>query len=69
MRAALAFVLWIGFLAYSVTWLVVAIVSDPTWWWFAPVYGDIKIFQESVPWGLFHVGLLPAMLVAAVAVD
>lgn len=52
-------------LAYSIVWLVVAVQSDPTWWWFVPVYGDIYIFQESVWWGLFHVGILPLIAIAA----
>jgi hypothetical protein len=63
MRTALAFILWIAFGAYSVTWLIVALASDPTWWWFAPIYGDIKIFEASVWWGLFHIGIIPAVIV------
>lgn len=69
MRAALGIVFWIAFVVYSIAWLVVAIASDPTWWWFVPIYGDIQIFQESVWWGLFHVGVLPALLLAGAAVD
>jgi len=46
----------------------VAVASDPTWWWFVPIYGDVKIFQESVAWGLFHVGVIPVMVIAGVIV-
>lgn len=66
MRATLAFVLWVAFVGYSIAWLVVAIASDPTWWWFVPIYGDVQIFQESVGWGLFHVGLLPAAIAVGI---
>lgn len=70
MRAALRFVLWIVVVVYSIAWFVVAIASDPTWWWFVPVYGDIQIFQESVWWGLFHVvGILPLVIVAGVVME
>lgn len=69
MRAALAFVLWLAFVAYSITWLVVAVASDPTWWWFVPIYGDIQIFQESVWWGLFHLGVLPLVVLVGVAMS
>lgn len=64
-RGALAAVGFIGFFAYCIVWLVVAVASDPTWWWFVPIYGDIQIFQESVWWGLFHVGTLPILLLSS----
>lgn len=64
LRGVLAPVAFVGFLAYAITWLVVAYQSDPTWWWFVPVYGTIKIFHESVWWGIFDVGILPAVFVA-----
>lgn len=68
-RAALGFVLWIGVVAYSITWLVVAIASDPTWWWFVPIYGDIQIFQESVWWGVFHAGIFPLVIIAGIVME
>ena len=64
-RGALAAVGFIGFFAYCIAWLVVAVASDPTWWWFVPIYGDIHIFQESVWWGLFHVCTLPVLLLSS----
>lgn len=69
MRSALAAVLYIAVIAYSVAWLIVAIASDPTWWWFVPIYGDVQIFQESVWWGLFHLGVLPFVIILAVVMD
>jgi hypothetical protein len=67
MRAGIGAVLWFGFAAYCIAWVIVAFASDPTWWWFIPIYGDIKIFSESVWWGLFHIGVLPALfLVGAI---
>jgi hypothetical protein len=63
-RTVVGIIAWVGFLAICILWLIVAINSDPTWWWFVPIYGDIKIFGESVWYGLFHVSLLPAALIA-----
>jgi hypothetical protein len=62
MRTTVAAVAWFGFAAYSIAWLVVALTSDPAWWWFMPVYGDIKIFQASLWWELFHVGVFPLLI-------
>ena len=59
MRAFLATVAWFAFAGYCIAWLIVAFASNPTWWWFAPIYGDIKIFQASVWWELFHIAGLP----------
>lgn len=67
-RAALQFAAWLAIVAYSVAWLIVAVASDPTWWWFVPIYGDVKIFQESIAWGFFHVGLIPAVFIAGAIV-
>ena len=69
MRAALGFGMWIAFAAYSIAWLIVAVASDPTWWWFVPIYGDIQIFQESIWWGFFHVGILPAAIVVGLIME
>lgn len=69
MGTVLAAVAWLGFAAYSVVWLIVAFASDPTWWWFVPIYGDIKIFQESVWWGLFHIATLPLILLVGAIVQ
>jgi hypothetical protein len=60
----LATVVSIGIIGYSIAWLIVALASDPTWWWFVPIYGDIQIFQESLWYGLFHIGIFPFVLIA-----
>jgi hypothetical protein len=67
--AVVSAIAWLLFVAYCITWMVVAFASDPTWWWFVPVYGDYKIFQASVWWGLFHVGTIPALIVVGVLAD
>lgn len=69
MRALLVAVAWLGFAAYSVAWFVVALASNPTWWWFVPIYGDIKIFQASVWWELFHVGLVPLVILVGAIIE
>ena len=57
----------VGFVGYGVVYFVVAVQSDPTWWWFVPVLGDYLIFRESVWWGLFavagYIAVMPAALV------
>jgi len=68
-RTAISFAVWIGIVVYSVAWLIVAFASDPTWWWFVPIYGDIQIFQESVWWGLFHIALFPLVIVAGLVME
>jgi hypothetical protein len=62
-------VVWLFFFTYCCLWLVVAVASDPTWWWFVPIFGTIKIFEESVWWGLFCVGILPAGWIAGLFAD
>jgi hypothetical protein len=68
MRSVVALIGFSGFVAYCITWLIVAVASNPTWWWFVPIYGDIRIFQASVWWGLFHLSSLPAMFLAALLI-
>ena len=63
-RATTATLAIVGFLAYGIVWIVIAIASDPTWWWFVPVYGAIQIFQESTGWGIYHVSPLAALWIA-----
>jgi hypothetical protein len=62
-------VLWIAVVVYSIAWVVVAFASDPTWWWFVPIYGEIKIFQASFWWGIFCVGIFPLAILAGVVMD
>lgn len=68
-KPVLVSVVWAIFIAYSAAWLIIAFASNPTWWWFVPIYGDFKIFQASVWWGMFHVLSLPAIAAAALAAD
>lgn len=63
------FLLFIGIVVYAFAWIIVAWQSDPTWWWYVPVYGAIQIFGESVWWGLFHVGILPAVILVGLLLD
>jgi hypothetical protein len=63
MTSVVSVTVWVLFIGYCFAWLIVAIASNPTWWWFVPVYGEYKIFQQSVWWGVFCVGILPAMFV------
>jgi hypothetical protein len=61
--APIGFVLAVG---YSIAYLIVALSNDATdwWWWFVPIYGTIKIFQESVGLGIFHIGGLVVLYLA-----
>lgn len=69
MRGILLGAFYLGFITYSIAWLIVALASDPTWWWFVPIYGDFKIFQASVWYELFHVGVLPLVLVGGALLE
>ena len=68
MRACLTPIFYLIFLGYGVFWLVVAFKSDPTWWWFVPIYGNYKIFGESVWWGLFSIAVFPIVIVGGILV-
>lgn len=71
MRTAAVAVGFLVVVAYSVAYFVLAFASDSTawWWWFVPVYGTVRIFQASVLLGFAHVGTLPAVVLAGLAID
>lgn len=71
LRPLVVLVAFLSIIGYSIAYLAVAFTNDATkwWWWFVPIYGSIRIFEASVAWGLFHVGILPATWIAGAAIS
>lgn len=65
----LGFLVYVVFIAYCLVWAIVALSSGHPAWWFTPIYGTIKIFQESVWRGLLDVSALPVLLLVGAAMD
>jgi hypothetical protein len=59
------FTLWAICSLYGASIALVTVLDDATvWWmWFVPVYGNVRIFQESLWLGLYSVVERPLVLV------